>query len=103
LLTTSRAGIVDIGILASALLVATALVRLGRVIDRSRLLVPRWNPATCALRRRLRMTLVNHQRRAVYAERSVAFFFLAVRILVVDCLAIGLDHFSGDHLEDRLR
>jgi hypothetical protein len=85
-------------ILASASLVASALARLGRVVDRSRVLIANLDavsPADAAL---LRSSLDNHQRRAIYAERSVSLFFLAVLIFVFDCLAIGLDHFAADRL-----
>jgi hypothetical protein len=85
-------------ILASASLVATALLRLGRVVDRSRLLIAAIEAGNVASAAASRTTLDNHQRRAIYAERSVALFFLAVFVFVVDCLSIGLDHFSGDHL-----
>jgi hypothetical protein len=85
-------------ILASASLVATALVRLGRVVDRSRLLIAALETGNVADMAALHVTLANHQRRAVFAERSVALFFLAVLIFVLDCLTIGLDHFSGDRL-----
>jgi hypothetical protein len=85
-------------ILASASLVATALVRLGRVVDRSRALIAAIEAGNIADAAALRITLDNHQRRAIYSERSVALFFAAVLIFVVDCLSIGLDHFSGDHL-----
>jgi hypothetical protein len=85
-------------ILASASLVATALVRLGRVVDRSRLLIAALETGNVADMAALHVTLANHQRRAVFAERSVALFFLAVLIFVIDCLTIGLDHFSGDRL-----
>jgi hypothetical protein len=85
-------------ILASASLVATALVRLGRVVDRSRQLIAAIEAGNVRDAAALSVTLGNHRQRAVYAERSVALFFLAVLIFVVDCLAIGLDHFSGDRL-----
>jgi hypothetical protein len=85
-------------ILASASLVATALVRLGRVVDRSRLLIAAIEAGNIRDPAALRVALGDHQQRAIYAERSVALFFLAVLIFVVDCLTIGLDHFSGDRL-----
>ena len=85
-------------ILASASLVATALVRLARVVDRSRVLIAAIDAGTVTDNAGLRETLERHQRRGTLAERSVGLFFAAVVILVVDCLAIGLDHFSGDTL-----
>jgi hypothetical protein len=85
-------------ILASASLVATALVRLGRVVDRSRILIAAIGAGNVRDRAEMRAALDHHRRRAVYAERSVALFFLAVLIFVLDCLCLGVDHFSGNHL-----
>jgi hypothetical protein len=85
-------------ILASASLVATALVRLGRVVDRSRVLIGTIDAEQVADPDQLRGALVLHQRRALYAERSVGLFFIAVVVFVLDCLSIGLDHFAGDVL-----
>lgn len=85
-------------ILASASLVATALARLGRVVDRARILIARIDTETITDTTFLLRTLDDHQRRAIYAERSVALFFLAVLIFVVDCLTLGVDHLSGDRL-----
>jgi hypothetical protein len=85
-------------ILASGSLVATALVRLGRVVDRSRALVATIAAGDVADPDGLRRSLDRHQRRALYAERSVALFFGAVVVFVLDCLSIGLDHFAGDSL-----
>jgi len=85
-------------ILAAGSLVATALVRLGRVVDRSRALVASIAAGDVADADDLRRTLDRHQRRALYAERSVALFFGAVVVFVLDCLSIGVDHFAGDSL-----
>ena len=85
-------------ILASGSLVATALVRLGRVVDRSRVLIAAIGADHVADPGQLRNALDLHQRRALYAERSVGLFFIAVVVFVLDCLSIGLDHFAGDAL-----
>jgi hypothetical protein len=85
-------------ILGSASLVATALVRLGRVVDRSRLLIGTIETGSVADPRAMRDTLDRHERRAILAERSVGLFFVAVVIFVVDCLSIGLDHFAADSM-----
>jgi len=85
-------------ILASGSLVATALVRLGRVVDRSRALVASIGAGDVADADDLHRTLDRHQRRALYAERSVALFFGAVVVFVLDCLSIGVDHLAGDSL-----
>jgi len=85
-------------ILASSSLVATALVRLGRVVDRSRVLIATIDAGSVPEPEALRCSLDRHQRRALYAERSVGLSFVAVVVFVVDCLSIGLDHFSRDSL-----
>jgi hypothetical protein len=79
-------------ILASGSLIATALVRLARVVDRVRKLAEAGRPAddVNALRR--------HQRRALLAERAVLIFFAAVLCFVVAGFGIALDHASGDRL-----
>lgn len=83
-------------ILASASLVATVLVRLARVVDRSRVLIAGAHDAPD--RAVLRATLDRHRQRAIYAERSVALFFAAVVVFVLDCLTIGIDRLAGDSL-----
>lgn len=61
-------------ILASSSLVATALVRLGRVVDRSRVLIATIDAGSVPEPEALRCSLDRHQRRALYAERSVGLF-----------------------------
>jgi len=85
-------------ILASGSLVATALVRLGRVVDRSRILIASIEASPVADAEVLRRSLDRHRRRALYAERSVGLFFVGVVVFVIDCLTIGIDHFAGDTL-----
>ncbi len=85
-------------ILASASLVATALVRLARVVDRSRALIAAIDAGPVSDSAGLQATLERHRQRGLLAERSVGMFFGAVVILVVDCLSIGLDHFRGNTL-----
>jgi hypothetical protein len=85
-------------ILASGSLVATALVRLARVVDRSRVLIAAIDAGHAADARDLRRSLDRNERRALYAERSVGLFFVAVVVFVLDCLSIGIDHFAGDTL-----
>jgi hypothetical protein len=85
-------------ILASGSLVATALVRLARVVDRSRVLVTAIDAGHLADPDGVRRSLDRHERRAIYAERSVGLFFVAVVVFVLDCLSIGIDHFAGDTL-----
>jgi hypothetical protein len=85
-------------ILASGSLVATALVRLARVVDRSRVLIATIDAGSVANPEALRHSLDRHEQRALYAERSVGLFFFAVCVFVIDCLSIGIDHFAGDRL-----
>jgi hypothetical protein len=77
-------------ILASASLIATALVRLARVVDRVRRL-PELPAAALA-----GAGLARHQRRALLAERAVLLYFTAVLFFVVAGFAIALDHATGD-------
>ena len=83
-------------ILASGSLIATALVRLARVVDRSRVLLATVDTAAGADVPALRSALALHQRRAAFAGRSVAFFFLAVIAFVAGCLFIGIERVAGD-------
>lgn len=79
-------------ILASGSLIATALVRLARVVDRVRKLAEMSSagPLTEELRR--------HERRALLAERAVRFYFLAVVCFVLTGFSIPVDHLIGDRL-----
>jgi len=77
-------------ILAAGSLIATALVRLARVVDRTRKLSELQAPDPADLRR--------HQRRALLAERAVSLFFLAVLCFVLAGFAIAVDHWAGDSL-----
>jgi hypothetical protein len=78
-------------ILASGSLIATALVRLARVVDRVRKLAEHGEPtAPGALHR--------HERRALLAERALRSFFFAVVCFVVAGIAIGVDHLAADRL-----
>lgn len=85
-------------ILASGSLVATALVRLARVVDRARVLIASIESGAVSDPTAIRCSLERHERRALYAERSVGLFFVAVVVFVLDCLSIGIDHFVGDVL-----
>jgi hypothetical protein len=78
-------------ILACGSLIATALVRLGRVVDRVRRL-PELGAAVAAAE------LVRHRRRAMLAERAVALFFCAVVCFVAAGFGIALDHLTAGRL-----
>jgi hypothetical protein len=78
-------------ILASGSLIATALVRLARVVDRVRKLTEAGETPT-------RGELHRHERRALLAERALQSYFFAVVCFVVAGIAIGIDHLAADRL-----
>ncbi|HJZ73295.1 MAG TPA: DUF2721 domain-containing protein [Vicinamibacterales bacterium] len=82
-------------ILASASLVASALVRMARVVDRARNLVaiayertPEKAGVTAEV---LRTWLEDHARRARHAEQAIALLYGAVVSFIATCLSIALD------------
>ena len=88
-------------ILGSASLVATALQRLARAIDRARAMLQVSDEEA----RRLGQTqdvskrwLERYATRSLMAERAVTAFFLAVGLLVIDCLSIAIDRYFADTL-----
>lgn len=83
-------------ILGSASLIATALVRLARVVDRSRALVAAVESGTIGDPAEAARTLERNAVRAAHVERSVAVFFAAVILFVCACLCIGLNEFAGN-------
>ena len=87
-------------ILAAASLVASALVRMARVTDRTRVLTAaardEQHDRVGATPARLREWLILHQARAGHAERAIASLFLAVVFFVASCLSIALDRVAAD-------
>ena len=88
-------------ILGSASLVATALQRLARAIDRARAILQLSDEEA----RKLGWTqdvskrwLERYATRSLVAERAVTAFFLAVGLLVIDCLSIAIDRYFVDTL-----
>jgi hypothetical protein len=79
-------------ILASGSLIATALVRLARVVDRVRKLAEAGDIATSEA------DLRRHERRALLAEQAVRIFFAAVLCFVLAGFGIALDHAASDRL-----
>jgi uncharacterized membrane protein (DUF485 family) len=77
-------------ILASGSLIATALVRLARVVDRIRKLGELTSEPWMS------EELARHERRAYLAERSIMLLFLAVACFVLAGFAIALDHATGN-------
>src|ERR1700730_14241380 len=89
-------------ILACASLVATALVRMARVVDRARLLAAiahdgNWEKL-CATKAQLRTALERHGKRAHYAECSIAVLYVSVVVFILTCLSIVVDHAMGGSL-----
>jgi hypothetical protein len=79
-------------ILASGSLIATALVRLARVVDRVRKL------AELPPEARTDGELERQERRAVLAEQAITAFFLAVTCFVVTGFAIAIDRALGNEI-----
>jgi hypothetical protein len=87
-------------ILASASLVATATVRMARVVDRVRALTAiaydgAWAKVD-ATQNESRTTLKRHASRAHLAEWSIAPLYTAVVFFVTTCISIVIDH-EGAH------
>ena len=88
-------------ILGSASLVATALQRLARAIDRARAMLQLTDEETRKLGWTQDMTkrwLDRYAKRSQMAEQAVTAFFLAVGILVLGCLSIAVDRYFADML-----
>ncbi len=79
-------------ILASGSLVASALMRLGRSVDRSRALVAQIEAGQAKVPREMLMRwFARYEQRGLNAERAIALFFAAVAVFVLDCLSIAVD------------
>lgn len=82
-------------ILGSGSLVATALQRLSRAVDRARTLLhlseEEAQKQGCH-EETMRCWLDRYAQRSLIAERAVFVFFAAVGTFVLDCLSIALDH-----------
>ncbi len=78
-------------ILASGSLIATALVRLGRVVDRIRKLADAPDAWVAD-------DLIRQERRALLAERALALYFAAIVCFVIAGFAIVADRAAGNHL-----
>jgi Protein of unknown function (DUF2721) len=90
-------------ILGAVSLVASALVRMARVVDRARVLIGvaregTWDRvgATPAV---VRVWLDRHARRARYAERSILLLYGAVVLFITTSLAIVLNRASQGVLD----
>jgi hypothetical protein len=80
-------------ILASGSLIAAALVRLARVVDRVRALA-----AAPPTGRAVLAELTTHERRARLALAAITLYFIAVALFVLSGLAIALDHLASGRL-----
>lgn len=89
-------------ILASASLVATALMRMARVVDRARALTAVAYDGAWArvdgTPNELRTTLKRHASRARLAEWSIALLYTAVVFFVTTCISIVIDHEAAHSL-----
>jgi hypothetical protein len=89
-------------LLGSASLVATALMRMARVVDRTRMLTAVVHEGTVdklgITSAQLRSWLERHAQRARYAERSIALLYAAIVVFISTCLSIALDRSVGGSL-----
>jgi hypothetical protein len=89
-------------LLGSASLVASALMRMARVVDRARILAGIAHDGTLdkvgITTDQLRSWLESHAKRARYAERSITLLYAAIVVFIATCLSIALDRALGDSL-----
>ena len=89
-------------LLGSASLVASALMRMARVVDRARILAAIAHEGGIdkigVTRGQLRTWLESHGKRARYVERSIALLYAAIVVFILTCLSIALDRLVGDSL-----
>ena len=89
-------------IVAAASLVASALVRMARIVDRVRALAASMQEGSreraAATPDMLRTWLDRHEARARYAESSIALLYAAIVAFTATCLSIVLDRAAGGAL-----
>ena len=89
-------------LLGSASLVASALMRMARVVDRARFLAAIVHEGNLdkigVTTDQLRAWLDRHAKRARYAERSITLLYGAIVVFVSTCLSIALDRAVGGSL-----
>ena len=89
-------------ILGSASLVASALMRMARVVDRARLLASITHDETWATigitPAELRAWLDRHARRARYAAQSIFLFYGAIVVFIAACLSIAVSRLLSESL-----
>jgi hypothetical protein len=89
-------------LLGSASLVASALMRMARIVDRARILADIAHQGTLDTRGittdQLRAWLESHAKRAGYTERSITLLYAAIVVFIATCLSIALDRALDDSL-----
>jgi hypothetical protein len=89
-------------LLGSASLVASALMRMARVVDRARILAAVAHEGSLdklgVTTDQLRSWLHSHALRARYAERSITLLYAAIVVFISTCLSIALDRALGGAL-----
>ena len=88
-------------ILGTASLVATAVQRLSRAVDRARSILHMSEEEVRKMGCTEEVTkrwLRRYATRSLLAERAVTAYFLAVGVLVLDCLSIAVDRYFNDML-----
>jgi hypothetical protein len=89
-------------LLGSASLVASALMRMARVVDRARILAVIAQQGsldnTGVTSDQLRSWLESHAKRARYVERSITLLYTAIVVFIATCLSIALDRALSDTL-----
>lgn len=90
-------------IVGSASLIASVLVRMARIVDRTRVLTAAAYEGSAtrlgATPEVLSMWLDRHAVRARYAELSIALLYAAVALFVATALSIALDRSTGGAIE----
>jgi Protein of unknown function (DUF2721) len=89
-------------LLGSASLVASALMRMARVVDRARILGAIVQEGALGkigvTKDQMRSWLESHAIRARYAERSITLLYAAIVIFISTCLSIALDRATHESL-----
>jgi Protein of unknown function (DUF2721) len=89
-------------LLGSASLVASALVRMARIVDRARILAAVVHDGTLdkigVTTVQMRVWLESHAKRALCAERSIRLLYSAIVVFIATCLSIAVDRVTDNIL-----
>jgi len=89
-------------LLGSASLVASALMRMARVVDRARVLISLTHEGAAdkigITTDQMRSWLDAHAQRARHAERSITCLYSAIVAFILTCLSIAVDRALGGSL-----